>query len=441
MPQSDPFDVVWKLAADDRLKHQPPVQALRQQILDLYLAISQLPGDVVLQFEQIPESILIEKSRLAGKRLQRGVFTFDLPRNRNRKSDLMLAIGSQIRALDDVLSEQQYFGKTLKPMQDWLVQSESNQGFVIPRATRRLPSSHASKRSDLGKFVHRALTHHRVLPRAIGGYAIQLHTAETSFSRDLNTLSFGAAFFSDLQFKIQLVRNTFRVSSVATPKYNELVREHLIAAHSEQCSVLVFPELTINPTCRANICELLRLRPWRGTISDSEWTVPIVVAGSWHESRGRSFVNAATIYDGYGEKLLEHHKIFPYLDSEDGSVEKIQAGKFLSILVLEDALVAFGICRDFSERSIPNPFSELDVDLFLVTSLANRTTMSGHIDTANDVRFRFRAGSFVVQQLYPPNDQSELGFVLSPYDCLDSTPNDLRGLSTWVRKSPKSTKS
>jgi hypothetical protein len=119
------------------------------------------------------------------------------------------------------------------------------------------------------------------------------------------------------------------------------------------------------------------------------------------------------------------------LDHADGKLEDVESGRTLNVLVTDDALIAFGLCRDFCERGTRNPYKELDVDLFLISSCGNPTTMRGHIDTAQTVRDRYRAASFVVQQRYP-SCPGIVGYVLAPTDAIEAGLAAFECVVGWV---------
>ena len=79
--------------------------------------------------------------------------------------------------------------------------------------------------------------------------------------------------------------------------------------------------------------------------------------------------------------------------------EAIVHGEELPVVVTGDLVVGFAICKDFCDRAIPSPFAELPVDLMLVPSMGQASTLAGHLANAEDLRLRTGTLVFVVQQL------------------------------------------
>ena len=151
-----------------------------------------------------------------------------------------------------------------------------------------------------------------------------------------------------------------------------------------------------------------------------------MLAGSWHETDADGVVNRSVVYDGCGERLLTFEKALAY-HSDTWGTEDIRESRILKVLLVEDTLIGFGICRDFADTGLDNALAALDVDLFLVPSMGNRRTMDGHLTTARLVADRSAARAFVVQQS-EPESEDQLGFVVPPTPTVAGTPS--RGTST-----------
>src|SRR5206468_1253175 len=110
----------------------------------------------------------------------------------------------------------------------------------------------------------------------------------------------------------------------------------------------------------------------------------------------------------------QHRKLFQYSDGSS-EAESIQLGEELQILVLPDAIFAFGICLDFCNTSEDPPYADLDVDYVLVPSCGNESTMVGHIKRSAEYMDRQMTRTLVVQQFYadPPPAGAPLGWVLA----------------------------
>jgi hypothetical protein len=432
------FTRLHNFATAERPPHQQDFPSLPGELLDLYFIAMKMPVGLILRFEGVSDDVLRNKSRLAEQRILQGTLTFDLPTDVTMEREIVLAVAAQLRALDQILYDHQDFGSTYDVAEKWFVKTASNEAFIIPRSRHHMRgSSKSNGRRDIGPFRFRALSHHRILPRSIEGYEVTIREVNTALRKELGHIAYGAAFFRELELAVGENEEEFWVTGVHSHEHLRTAMKHLENAHAEQCSALIYPELTIDPTTREHIRVGISTRPWRRRNPAIGWTVSVIIAGSWHESELGSLVNVATVYDGYGKLIVQHRKLFPYTDP-DGKTEKIRTGKALTVLVLEDALIAIGICRDFCERGSPNPFAALDADLFLITSLANESTMRGHLATANDVRIRYRSLSFVVQELYP-TDRDFVGYILSPYDDLKANASELKQTALWLACGPART--
>jgi predicted amidohydrolase len=436
MPRDNWLNRLRAFASGSRETLTVDFPILGPELLGIYLTILQAPAHVVQAFEGIEEGQLVAATRAAIDRIMLSrELGFQVPFDPTKKRDLMLAVGAQLRALDSILSDYSDLGPTFVPNRKWLFESSVGEGFVIPRARRGRPNRNKNRRTDLGSFVRRVLLHHRVIPAHIGGYNVKVHEVESALGAE-GSESYGGALFCGLKLDLDICKSagTFVVKAVTLHERQSVIENHLESAHQGRCAVILYPELTIDPESESQIQSLLRLRPWSGRHNARSWVVPLVVAGSWHQAEETHFVNVAPIYDGWGKLIARHRKLMPYTDLVDGLAEGIISGQDITVLAMEDALVAVGVCRDFCERGVPStPYRDLDVDLFLVPSLADEGTMRGHLETASDVRKRYRAGSFVVQQLYPSEYGGPSGYVLSPYHRLPCVPAQLVAMACWMR--------
>jgi hypothetical protein len=135
-----------------------------------------------------------------------------------------------------------------------------------------------------------------------------------------------------------------------------------------------------------------------------------VVAGSWHIGDGESFVNASRVMDGHGVPLAEYHKRMAF-GGNGRPHERIRSGKRFPILLAPEGMIAFAICLDFCDQNFENAYGKIDVDFFLVPSCGNKTTIRGHIGTADIAFNRYSTVTFVSQQAWPKESRG-LGYVL-----------------------------
>jgi predicted amidohydrolase len=109
------------------------------------------------------------------------------------------------------------------------------------------------------------------------------------------------------------------------------------------------------------------------------------------------WVNRATVLRSRGRPLLHYDKRrqYPYADRREGIV----AGGVLPVIVMEDRLVSIAICRDFCDDCAEDVYDELGVDVVLVPSLGDKSTMDAHSRSAKRLQSRQGAISFIVQQV------------------------------------------
>lgn len=402
---------------------EPYVQA-RVELIEFYQLLESAPPDVHHEFVGLSESSIHAASLQAEKRILRGDFGLRVAHGAGQL-EVIIDIAAQLRALDRHVAQlSSSFGPSGRPMTDWRVKTSSDERFLIPRYARAVPRQ--------GVFRKRALVHHRILPTQIGEYSVELRVRDGSFSAEIPALKAGGTLFHELVFTEAEFDAGFIVTGVSSEAHHARIEENLDSAAADECDIVLFPELTICPTDR----ELIQ-RHIRDGILKWESPIGLVVAGSWHEKRGDHYINVATVMDSKGNIIAEHEKLFRYWDRGEGKMEAIRPGQSITVLVRDDALVAFGICRDFSERANPNPnpYTELPVDLYLVVSTGNRSTMAGHIRTASDVRDIHGGRTIVLQQAYFNKvGETELGYMIGPSDPLNPPETNFAKSETWIRR-------
>ena len=219
----------------------------------------------------------------------------------------------------------------------------------------------------------------------------------------------GAALFPGLRLEFRHVEGGFVVTEATCEGATETVARQLESAFAEGCLAVVWPELTVTPALLALIRETL---VGRILSADPRMALHLVVAGSWHVEEGDKVWNVATVLDGYGDEKLGYRKVLAYQDRKLGR-EAIETALEVPVLVTDDHLVGFGICKDFCDLGVPLAYRELDVDLVLVPSMGNPVTMDGHRSTAKGMRTTFGTRVFVVQQADPDLPAAEQpGWVL-----------------------------
>jgi predicted amidohydrolase len=316
-------------------------------------------------------------------------------------------LGGFLRALEREVSVEPLGSRRSNPSH-WRVEHAGESAFLIPmgRLAWREPKEPSK---DHRPFDQRGLLRLRLIPTVVDG--AQVRIVRSDFARAAGAFSFGAVLFPGATFKCTETETTFVVDAVELPNGPEIIASACEAAHRDACLAAVFPELVIDPRSRDLIREQLKKKP--GLPTEAALRPPgFVVAGSWHEGPESARYNIATVFDGHGDEILKHRKRLAYKDGQ-GRFEDIRQGEEFAILVLEEALFAFGICLDFCHRCFNTPYGELDVDFVIVPSCGDDKTMDSHIQTARDLHHRRKTRSFVVQQAFP-SIQGAAGFVLNP---------------------------
>jgi len=115
----------------------------------------------------------------------------------------------------------------------------------------------------------------------------------------------------------------------------------------------------------------------------------------------------------FGQKLFTIEKNLAYADNDLGR-EQIEGAFTIPVLWTDRHLIAFGICKDFCAiDSTATPYEKLGVDLVVVPSMGEKSTMEAHLTVAKILHV---AGgrAFVVQQDTKHNSSVNTGWVLAP---------------------------
>lgn len=294
------------------------------------------------------------------------------------------------RVLDDDLAALEYWPEDVTAWQpdDWLVPGYSCSMVPVKRE-HRLSEGRPAQR--------RALLYHAVIPTRIGSLEVKLWLhpdANPDPSRkDPTDWSFGAAVFPVLTVEPhQTSRDGFRLARAETGTSDvALLGQQLSEAGQSGCDVLVWPELAMpDPRLRV-LKQLLAASPL------DRRRIPLVVGGSWHvESTPGIYVNRSEVMLGDGETLMTYDKRrrFPW----KGLTEDIEVGGSLPIIVMEDRLIGIAICRDYCDDIARSSYGELPVDLVIVPSMGESSTVDAHERHAVAQRSRQGTVTFVVQQ-------------------------------------------
>lgn len=333
----------------------------------------------------------------------------------------LTTMAGQLRGLDAALHS--LTGRNARPSNptaEW--RAEDLPAFVVPRRRpRRLSLSGAGL-----SFRRNALVHHRVLPLALKDCELCFEWVDEHSERDEEDWRrpLGAAMFKPFGLTLEQISDDggFIVSGNNPSPLEAMVDEQLRQADRDDCLALVWPELSLPPARQRQVTEALKARS--GDLNHDAFSVSLLVLGSWHEAGRDGHRNVARIVDLHGEEIASHEKVMPYRMNRakppsgkwQPRREAIVKGRQLTVLVMEDRLVAVVICRDLCDKCGHTPFEALDVDLVLVPSLGNETTLDGHADRAQLLSILFDTQVFVSQ--HPQLKGQVPGAAMVGFSCL-----------------------
>lgn len=316
------------------------------------------------------------------------------------------SVAARIRALDRLLKHvARHNGPPVNPEADWL--DEETGWYVVPRLTARTPRPGYGTRSSFGQ---RGTLEHRLLPRRIGSYEVSLHWLADIVGASEPPV-FGAGMFENFRLDLEGAPEpeAFVAAGLRCPSAAEHIAQVVVRANEASCYCLAWPELTMRPEVEGRVLShaLRNL-----SLSDVRGGSPaFTLAGSWHVGEGSDRKNAAPVLDACGDAVLVHRKARAYADNGVG-IEAICPDYRIPVLVTENHLVAFAICKDFCDlrQGIPYPF--LNVDLVVVGSIGNEQTMGSHRAMAGQAEAN-GTGVVVVQQDLETGE-GETGWVIRP---------------------------
>ena len=305
---------------------------------------------------------------------------------------LILAVAGEIRARDKALFECRSRNRRDDPRAYLGYLDEAV--YILPRLQGSLPTGRRGQ-----EFDRRGLVYHRILPVQAAGIDIRLHPMSMvgpGSNGELTELV--SALFPQIEptFVHDEDRSHIHVSALANEEPLERCLVEQLAKLRGPCLTIVWPELSLSPA----LLTILRQRLASRALDDTAGSFGFIVAGSWHEPEGDTFVNSAQILDESGSTLFSVLKRERY-QPEPGMLENIRPGTEVPVLIYGDVLVGFGICKDFCEDRHAIPFYDLDVDLIIVPSLGDEATLRAHEAAAERLSHGFGARSFVVQQNLP----------------------------------------
>lgn len=368
-----------------------PERALLAEIHRLILAA---PLALLDSFRNRPEQNLTDRVEARIDAIWEG--RFDWAAGSADAEAWLAAAIEQIRALDQAIAEGlSDLGHGPRDPRHWEVPEHG--AYVIPRSPYRLDGT-APKQGE--PYSRRGLRFHTILPTEVRGFRVVPVPVSTG-PLPGGQLKFGAALFQQAVLSLQAAderpgSKRFLVTGFAAADAHATLLQQAGAAFSDGCFAVVWPELTMPPGNRQALVTTLAIEALR---HGPDRPLRVVVAGSWHEPNydGKR-ANVSHILGRTGELLCSYTKFTAFHDHDWGE-EAIIRGEELPIVVADDLVIGFAICKDFCDRAVASPFAELPVDLMLIPSMGSDATMAGHLANAEDLRLRTGTLVFVVQQL------------------------------------------
>jgi len=372
---------------------------VRRDLAETFLCLLLAPQEVQNIYVDTPEAELDRLALTMCDRLLEGDATWSV--SADSLADAVRDVGVRVRALDKMLDDvSETHGRSSQPDTDYLC-TEADV-FVIPRTRPRRVDGVGARLH----FRRRGTIYHSLIRRQMGSYTVELtvlDVLEPNPSADPQTLA--AAMFENFELDSGPATGTsFRAKGIECANINEIIRGQIARALKEGCSAVVWPELTMPLAQQEALTDALH--------SEDEGACALqwVMAGSWHVGN-EQFENVALIFDRYGAHVLKHRKSLPYRDAEHGR-EGLKGSFVIPVMITDEHLIAFAICKDFCEAADYTPYPDLDVDLIVVSSMGEESTIVAHQTVAYQAAVRGKR-TFVVQQ-QGKTDVAPTGWVLPP---------------------------
>lgn len=390
------------LAAKQAKLQEPSIDQMRRSLVQIDKLMKGAPTPILKRYKDVGEAELRDLSDQAQTRLDAGSSKW-------LDGDHVRAAGAQARALDRHLHQHRVTrGKPDDPMFDFLCRESGV--HVIPRPQAVEPDvCDVTTRT----YRRRGLLRHRLLPAITSdGYTVALEWhRDLSVRIRLPDAQVVGALFDALSLEPDPAFVKFVAKDAPCADEDATLTAHVDAAFTPGTIMAVWPELTMPLGRRDKLSAALKARSGKSPLGTGP---AFAVAGSWHEVDGDVVRNRMHVLSRSGKRRFYHDKSLP-LESATLGEEELEPSYRVSVLICEDALVAFAICRDFCEAQIAQIYRELDVDLVVVPSYGDAKTIWAHRQQALNLSTDPGTRTFVVQQIVPnqvaPAGQ---GYVLPP---------------------------
>lgn len=390
------------LAVEQAARGDVSLDAARRSLIEIDRLLRFAPTPIQQDYKAIEEAAL---RRLAGD----AETALDEGSGAWRNLEPVLAAAVQARALDNFLFQNRLTrGKPDDPDNDFFC--EEMDCHAIPRPLAEPPSDPMAVTTRT--YRRRGLVRHRIIPRNCSGFDISLewHPDLSVAFRGKDHVVVGGLFRN-----LSLVRDEAFEHYVAREAPCEAEAEALAAqaaaAYQDNAIAALWPELTMPPARREKLAAALRSQ----ALGSAPGTgAAFCAAGSWHEVDGAEVRNRMHILSAMGRPRFHHDKSLP-LESKTLGKEELTPSYRVPILIGEDALIAFAICRDFCDDQVSTLYRDLDVDVVIVPSYGDKATIDAHQHQARNLSDDPGTRVFVVQQIIPGQvDKYGTGFILPP---------------------------
>lgn len=376
----------------------PSTEFLRETLVRLDTLMRAAPWSVRARYTQLCEDDLSSSALAHAARIEAG--STEWPSFPLGAQKALGSLAVQIRAVDRLLADldPRHNRIPANPEQDWRVGNR----FLIPSRRRRDLGSGGGRAMG---YDRRGTLRHRIVPTMLDGVQVRLiPMMDLDAVATDGKLRLGAAAFPGLTLDPLAVGEGFRARAVIHEGMEQAIERQLDGL--TRAHAIVWPELTVDDRGLETIASGLARRSLL-----TEHMPSAVVAGSWHRVAGEGTRNTAPILDGTGATKGVYSKIVPFLSDELGW-EAIDQGTEIVVLICDRFLASVAICKDYCDLGVVPPWHLLDVDLMLVPSMGNVTTMEGHIARAKANRIQHEQRAFVVQQGLVRKEGDPMGYVL-----------------------------
>lgn len=354
----------------------------RDLIGSLYQSLLLAPQQLrVKRFEAMSERELSELARMAGEGLQaQGIQSLLHP----SKEYLFETAVGLLRYLDETVNDSP---EVLNA--DALQRLKYDDYWVVPCRHRN-----HSKRGQM--FRRRALRYHHVIPSHLDGFecVLNIHTdLASSTAPDRHML--GGGIFPEFNLASEILADgKFIATGAECENQCTLIDHQLDSARQADCSLVIWPELTMPPEALSAVSESLGNKHLRSGLP------AVVVAGSWHNDEDGKRFNRCSIMDRRGSPLFTQDKGLSFFERKETSPEEaIDDTKTINLLVTERDVIGIFICLDYCHSERLEFLKGLGLSLAIVPSMGGNSTMFAHQQNAKELARATDLETIVVQQV------------------------------------------